>query len=84
MLRGRFLRPVDLNQDKASGIIGLLDDIESRDSNFPNALRRVVDTGFFESVSELGLNASMDMNDEHSLNFSDSVSTDFCILLVLP
>jgi hypothetical protein len=61
---------VGLNENKAGGILGMLETLEPGDARFLDALARVGEGGLLKGIHGLGFDMNMDMNDEHKNQFS--------------
>ena len=58
---------VDLDEDEAGRIVGLLQDIEPGDAGFADRQPGVFQTRSFEGFDRLGLHMNMNMNNEHTV-----------------
>ena len=56
---------IDLYKHESTGIVFLLDDIESSDPVFLDALLCVEQRRFLEGIYEVGLHVYMNMNNKH-------------------
>ena len=66
LVRGLGLRrAVSLDQDEARGIIGVLHDIEARDTGFADAGAGIGKRRRLEDVDAVGFHLNMDENDQH-------------------
>ena len=67
MSSGRFRGPIDLNQDKPSGIVLLLNKVEAGNPGFLNAGFGIGESRRFEGLNRLRFDPHVNMNNEHSV-----------------
>lgn len=71
---GSYSVAINFNQHEAGRIIGLLNDIESRDTGFLAAFGGVEDRGLLERLDTVRFHVDMNMHDEHGGNMRQTVS----------
>ena len=72
LVSGRVVRrSVDLDQNKAGGVVLLLDDVESGDARLLNAVACVFKLGCLERSDLVGLDMNENMNYQHNSLLTD-------------
>ena len=69
VLRGRVVGAIDLDEDEARRVIGLLYDIEPGNAGFLDAVARVFERSRLKGFHALRFHLNVDVNNEHGPKF---------------
>ena len=70
VMGGGLVAAINLDQQEAGGVIGLLHQVKPGNARLLHAVARILEAGFLKGVNEFRFDSRMHVNDKHGSSFA--------------